>query len=83
VPAGLPLERWLLTFPSYAFLLVGDPGALAARAGAAGLALARLGTLDGGGVLRLSAGGVEEPVWDLGREPLTGMTAEGGPSGTR
>jgi uncharacterized protein len=83
VPAGLPLERWLLTFPSYAFLLIGDPEALAARAGAAGLALARLGTLDGGGVLRLSAAGVEEPVWDLGQEPLTGMTGEGGPTGTR
>lgn len=72
-PPGVPLERWLLTFPSYAFLLVGDAHALAARAGAAGLAAARVGTLDDGGRLRLAAGGREEQVWDLTAEPLTGM----------
>jgi uncharacterized protein len=73
VPAALPLERWLLTFPSFGFLLVGDPSALEGRLRPAGLAVARVGTLDDGGVLRLSAGGAEEPVWDLGAEPLTGL----------
>jgi selenophosphate synthetase-related protein len=72
-PAGLALDRWLLTFPSYGFLLVGDPAALAARFGAAGLACAQVGTLDDSGALRLAAGGREEPVWDLAREPLTGL----------
>jgi len=73
VPPGATLERWLLAFPSYAFLLVGDPVAIAARAAARGLTSASLGTLDDSGVLRLAAGGVEEPVWDLGAEGLTGL----------
>lgn len=74
VPPGVALEEWLIAFPSYAFLMVGDPGALAARARAAGLACARVGTLDGGGRLRLRAGGAEELVWDLAAEPLTGLS---------
>lgn len=73
VPAGLDLAQWLVTFPSYGFLLVGDPAALGARFGAAGLACARVGTLDGSGRLRLAAGGEEAEVWDLGEEPLTAM----------
>ena len=73
VPPGITLERWLVTFPSYAFLLVGDPPALATRFEAAGLTLAQVGTLDGSGVLRLAAGGDEAPVWDLGEQDLTGL----------
>lgn len=73
VPAGLPLDRWLLTFPSFAFLVVGEPAAIAGRATAAGLAAARVGELDDTGRLRLAAGGAQEPVWDLAAEPLTGM----------
>jgi selenophosphate synthetase-related protein len=72
-PRGLTLERWLVTFPSYGFLVVGDPDALARRAGAAGLAATVLGTLDGSGVVRLRGADGEEPVWDLGAEPLTGL----------
>jgi uncharacterized protein len=75
VPPGVALEEWLLAFPSYAFLLVGDPDALALRAGAAGLTCARVGTLDDSGRLRLRAGGAEELVWDLTAEPLTGLSA--------
>lgn len=73
VPPGVALREWLLCFPSYGFLLVGDPPALAARARAAGLTCARVGTLDGSGRLRLRAGGREEPVWDLAAEALTGL----------
>jgi selenophosphate synthetase-related protein len=73
VPPGLPLERWIVTFPSYGFLLVGHPDSLEARFAGAGLALARVGTLDDSGVLRLRAGGEEAPVWDLGEHDLTGL----------
>ena len=52
---------------------MGDPAALAGRFHGQGLAAARVGTLDDTGVLRLSRGAGEEPVWDLGRESLTGM----------
>jgi uncharacterized protein len=73
VPAGMTLERWLVTFPSFAFLLVGDVDAITARARSAGLAAARVGSLDDSGRLRLATAGQEEPVWDLTEEPLTGM----------
>jgi hypothetical protein len=72
-PAGLPLGRWLLTFPSFAFLVVGDPEALARRVAPTGLTLAGVGALDDGGVLRLRAGGEEAQVWDLSQEGLTGL----------
>jgi len=72
-PAGVPLGRWLVTFPSYGFLLVGDPHALAARFAHAGLACAQVGTLDDSGRLRLADGRDEAEVWDLAAEPLTGL----------
>ncbi|HSJ74088.1 MAG TPA: AIR synthase-related protein, partial [Miltoncostaeaceae bacterium] len=72
-PPGLPLDRWLLTFPSFGFLLVGDAGAVVGRARAAGLAAAQVGTLDATGRLRLAGDGREELVWDLTEEPLTGL----------
>ena len=73
VPAGVTLDRWLLAFPSYGFLVVGDPAAVARGAGGRGLAAAAIGTLDASGVVRLASGGAEETVWDLGAEPLTGL----------
>jgi selenophosphate synthetase-related protein len=73
VPAASSLDEWILAFPSYGFLLVGDPETLGARFGAAGLTLSPLGTLDDSGVLRLRAGDREEPVWDLSRDDLTGL----------
>ncbi len=78
VPPGVALGEWLLCFPSYGFLLAGDADALAARFGAAGLTVARVGTLDGTGALRLRAGGREEPVWDLSVEDLTGLQPPAG-----
>jgi uncharacterized protein len=72
-PAEVPLGRWLVTFPSYGFLLVGDPAALAARFAASGIACAQVGTLDDSGRLRLADGREEAEVWDLAAEPLTGL----------
>ena len=48
---------------------------MAGRARAAGLAAARVGTLDATGRLRLAGGGREELFWDLAVEPLTGLGA--------
>ena len=73
VPPATTLEEWLLTFPSYGFLLVGDPDALTARFADAGLTCGPLGAFDASGTLRLRAGGVEEPVWDLSQQSLTGL----------
>lgn len=78
-PPGADLGDWLLCFPSYAFLLAGDPAALAARFGGAGLTLARVGAFDDTGAMRLRADGHEELVWHLSRESLTGLRPPGPP----
>jgi uncharacterized protein len=81
-PEGADMERWLLTFPSFGYLLaapeskVGEACAAFTRRG---LACAPCGRLDASGVLRLAAGGVEAPVWDLRNNPLTGLSGGGGP----
>jgi selenophosphate synthetase-related protein len=81
-PPDAPLERWLVTFPSFGYLLAA-PRANAAEACAvfhrSGLACTPCGTLDATGVLRLAAGGREAPVWDLRSTPLTGLAEAGRP----
>ncbi len=82
-PPDADLERWLLTFPSFGFLLAARPDQVD-RATAAftdrGLACAPCGAFDDTRVLRLAAGGAEAPVWDLARTPLTGLGSAGSPS---
>jgi selenophosphate synthetase-related protein len=80
-PPEAPLDRWLLTFPSFGFLLAATP----ARAQEAieaftrrGLACQVCGRFDGTRVLRLAAGGEEVPVWDLATTPLTGLSPSAG-----
>jgi uncharacterized protein len=78
-PTGVPLRRWLLTFPSFGFLLAVPPDRAADACGPfarRGLACAECGRLDESGVLRLAVGHRESPVWDLGREPFTGLGAK-------
>jgi uncharacterized protein len=75
-PPATPVERWLMTFPSFGFLLTVPPEQAAEAAEPflrRGLACAECGRLDDSGVLRLAAGGREAPVWDLGVEPFTGL----------
>ena len=74
VPAGVPMGEWLTLFPSYAFLLVGEPEPLEARFAAAGLTCTQVGHLDDSGAIRLAASGETASVWDLSRDPLTGFT---------
>jgi selenophosphate synthetase-related protein len=80
-PRGADLERWLLTFPSFGFLLAARPE----HADAAcepflrrGLACAPCGAFDDTGTLRLVSGAAEATVWDLTATPLTGLA--GSPS---
>ena len=79
-PAGVSLERWLLTFPSFGFLLAAAPGA---RANAAepflrrGLACAPCGRLDDSRVLRLAASGHTAALWDLNADPFTHLDPAG------
>ncbi len=78
-PADVSLERWLITFPSFGFVLVAPPGAAGAAAEpflARGLACAPCGRLDDSGVLRLAGAGETAALWDLNVEPLTHIGAD-------
>jgi len=73
-PAGVSIERWLETFPSFGFLLIAPPGGAAEASkpfSARGLACAACGRLDDSGVLRLDGAGETTTLWDLNDEPLT------------
>lgn len=77
-PEGVAPERWLLTFPSFGFLLAAKP-ADAEEAVAVftrrGLAAGVCGAFEAGGAVRLAAGGHSVELWDLAHEPLTHLTA--------
>lgn len=80
-PDGVALERWLVTFPSFGFALAARPegvGAVRDAFAAQGLACAVCGAFEPGRVLRLASCGRTAVVWDLGREPLTGLTDASG-----
>jgi AIR synthase-related protein len=75
-PAGIDMARWLLTFPSYGFVLTAAPD----RAGRAlacfrerGIACERVGRIDRSLQLRLVAGSRDALLWDLARQPFTGF----------
>lgn len=73
-PDGIPIERWLVTFPSFGFLLVAPPDQTHAAAKPflrRGLACAPCGRLDETRTLRLSAGTESTVLWDLERDPFT------------
>jgi selenophosphate synthetase-related protein len=82
-PAGVDLERWLLTFPSFGFLLAASDAHVDAACAAftrRGLACAPCGTFDDTYALRLATRDFEAPVWDLAGTPLTGLGRGGSPS---
>jgi selenophosphate synthetase-related protein len=75
-PPGVTLARWCNCFPCYGFLLTCEPATTAdcVRAFTArGLAAARVGGIDGSGVIVLRSGGRVEPVVDLAAAPVTGL----------
>jgi selenophosphate synthetase-related protein len=75
-PEAVPLERWLVTFPSFGFVLAARPpsaGAVCAVFERHGLSAAECGQIDATRVLRIASGGAVAQVWDLRAEPLTGL----------
>jgi selenophosphate synthetase-related protein len=75
-PPDAPLERWLVTFPSFGFVLAAEGGRgmeACEPFRARGLAAAVCGRFDDTRVLRVAAGGAVADVWDLARDPLTGL----------
>jgi selenophosphate synthetase-related protein len=77
-PEGVPLERWLLTFPSFGFLLAVPPERSADAIEPflrRGLACAPCGRLDDSRELTLAASGETTQLWDLAAEPFTHLSA--------
>ena len=74
-PDGVPLDRWLQTFPSYGYLLaapLANLPALLARFGERGIAAAEIGTITADRRMLIRDGAAAETIWDFAREPLIG-----------
>jgi len=75
-PAGVPIERWLRTFPSFGFLLAAAPEHVAATRRVfvrRGLACAACGHFDDSRALVLEADRERATVWDFATAALTGL----------
>jgi selenophosphate synthetase-related protein len=74
-PDGVALERWLLTFPSFGYLLSVKPQDVAevtARFTARGIAAADIGSVAHGSRLTVGDGIASETIWDFTQKPLIG-----------
>ena len=81
-PAGVSVERWLRTFPSFGFLLAARPEHVEAACEAfrrRGLACGACGSFEPGRALRLATGAGSALVWDLAAEPFTTLSAARSP----
>ncbi|QAU50063.1 sll0787 family AIR synthase-like protein [Bradyrhizobium guangzhouense] len=75
IPAGAPLERWLLTFPSFGYLLSAKPDdvdEILSRFQRRGIAAAAIGDVSAGTSVDISAGSRRATVWDFSAQPLIG-----------
>jgi hypothetical protein len=74
-PEGVPLERWLQTFPSYGYLLAVSPAnvaAVLARFRDRDVAAADVGKVTADRRVAIAYGSAAETIWDFAREPLIG-----------
>jgi uncharacterized protein len=75
MPAGIELDRWLLTFPSFGYLLSVRPNDVAAvisRFASRGITAGDVGSVSHGGRVTVSQGQHSETIWDFTRHPLIG-----------
>jgi len=78
-PAGVPLLRWLSSFPSFGFILSVQPDKLAAvltRFAARDIACQVIGEVDESRQLMLRQGGEAELLWDLRRDAFIREAAD-------
>jgi uncharacterized protein len=76
-PEGVALDRWLLTFPSYGYLLAVRPANVPdvlARFIDRGIAAAEIGEFTADHRVGIADGAAIETIWDFAREPLMGCS---------
>jgi uncharacterized protein len=74
-PECVALERWLLTFPSYGYLVAVNPAnvsAVLARFKDRGIAAAEIGEFTADHRVCIADGADVETIWDFAREPIMG-----------
>ncbi len=74
-PEGVPLDRWLQTFPSYGYLLAVSPAnvaAVLARFRERSIAAADIGKVLADRRVVIADERATETIWDFAREPLIG-----------
>ena len=74
-PDGVALERWLLTFPSFGYLISVKPhhvSEVTASFAARGIAAADIGTVGYGSRLTVGNRITSETIWDFAQKPLIG-----------
>ena len=79
-PEGVALERWLLTFPSYGYLLSVAPSDVDAVLGlfsARGLSASAIGAVTADRRVVVTDGVSDETIWDFARAPLIGCGVMG------
>ncbi|MHA3978807.1 sll0787 family AIR synthase-like protein [Halovulum sp. GXIMD14794] len=78
-PEGVPLERWMRSFPSFGFLMAaapGDAGDIAARFHARDITCAVIGKVTEGSAVRLTSGVEAAIFWDHSRTRYLGLTSK-------
>jgi AIR synthase-related protein len=76
-PDTVPLDRWLLTFPSFGYILSVAPAnipAVLARFTERGIRAADIGTVTPDHTVRVTLGNDSETLWDFTRQPFLGRT---------
>lgn len=74
-PEGVELERWLIAFPSFGYVLAVPPAhvdAVSGRFAAAGIACVDVGGCDASGLVRIADGRETAMLWNFADRPLIG-----------
>jgi len=74
-PAGVSLERWLVSFPSFGYVLAAPPAhveAITGRFATLGIACADVGICDASGLVSIRDETGVAPLWDFRSRPLIG-----------
>ena len=78
-PEDAPLDRWLLTFPSFGYLLAVAPENVAAVTrlfSERDIAAADIGAIRAGSTVAITDGVSVEAIWDFAETPLLGCAAQ-------